>query len=371
MEQSRKSPTAVARPQDDPDRTMAVGRPQGDPDRTMGVARPQGDPDRTMGVARSPARTGEPAGRHDDPAGPTPVMRPWHERLAGAPISWGACEVPGWGVMPEPERVLAEMAHLGLRGTELGAPGFLPSNPVQLRSLLEQHRLALVGAFCPLVLHRRELDLGGAREAVRLVAAAGGEVLVDALVEDMQWSPPSDLDDGAWRRVAENLNRVKALAGQHGLTVALHPHVDTLIETAAQVERALEELDVGWCLDTGHLFIGGVDPAEFAQDHGHRVAHVHLKDVDASVAARLRSGEASLLDATRHGLFLPLGRGDGRIESVLRALAAHGYDGWFVLEQDTAITADEPTVQGGPMRDARESIGFLRDTARTTQEVYR
>ncbi len=53
-------------------------------------------------------------------------------RLAGAPISWGACEIPGWGVMPSPERVLAEMAELGLRGTELGAVGFLPDDPASI-----------------------------------------------------------------------------------------------------------------------------------------------------------------------------------------------------------------------------------------------
>ena len=38
-------------------------------------------------------------------------------RLAGAPISWGVCEVPGWGRMLPPERVFAEMAELGLRAT--------------------------------------------------------------------------------------------------------------------------------------------------------------------------------------------------------------------------------------------------------------
>src|SRR5436309_13834470 len=67
------------------------------------------------------------------------------ERLAGAPISWGACEVPGWGAMPDADEVLAEMAQLGLRGTELGALGFLPRDSTLLKRLLERHRLALVG----------------------------------------------------------------------------------------------------------------------------------------------------------------------------------------------------------------------------------
>ena len=50
-------------------------------------------------------------------------------RLAGAPISWGVCEVPGWGRQLPPDRVLAEMAGLGLSATELGPLGYLPLEP--------------------------------------------------------------------------------------------------------------------------------------------------------------------------------------------------------------------------------------------------
>ena len=41
-------------------------------------------------------------------------------RIAGAPISWGVCEVPGWGYQLPPDRVLAEMQEVGLAATELG-----------------------------------------------------------------------------------------------------------------------------------------------------------------------------------------------------------------------------------------------------------
>jgi inosose dehydratase len=98
---------------------------------------------------------------------------------------------------------------------------------------------------------------------------------------------------------------------------------------------------------------------------------VHLKDVDAALAAEVRAGRRSLLDATRAGLFKALGQGDARIAEVMDALDAHGYARWLVLEQDTAITGDEPTVAGGPMRDARESIAFLHQTARMTEEINR
>jgi inosose dehydratase len=298
---------------------------------------------------------------------------PIDERLAGAPISWGACEVPGWGVMPSPEAVLSEMAQLGLRGTELGAIGFLPENPEALTPLLQRHGLELVGGFVPLVLHEPAID--EAREQAvkwaRLMAQAGGTMFVLAVVQDADWSPPQELDDEGWRRVAEHAAEIQATVAEHGMTLALHPHVGTLIEKDEQVQRALEVVDVGWCLDTGHLLIGGTDPAEFAREHGERVVHVHLKDVDAALAREVRAGRRSLLQATREGLFKALGQGDARIADVMDALQRHGYGGWLVLEQDTAITGDEPTVAGGPMRDARQSIAFVHQTARRTEEINR
>ena len=51
------------------------------------------------------------------------------EKLAAAPISWGVCEVPGWGRVLDSERVLGEMSSLGLVATELGPPGYLPEEP--------------------------------------------------------------------------------------------------------------------------------------------------------------------------------------------------------------------------------------------------
>ncbi|HJS93942.1 MAG TPA: TIM barrel protein [Solirubrobacteraceae bacterium] len=296
------------------------------------------------------------------------------DRLAAGPISWGACEVPGWGLMPEPDDVLSEMAQLGLRGTELGPPGFLPDEPAALTSTLERHGLELVGGFVPLVLHEPELEqaLEETRRAARLMSGAGGRMLVLAAVQDADWGRPETLGDHEWARLAAHLNAIEALArDEYGMAVALHPHAGTLIETAAQVERALNVVEVGWCLDTGHLLIGGTDPVEFARKHGERVNHVHLKDVDGGLAAEVRGGRRSLLSATKDGLFTALGRGDARIAEVLEGLQGHGYDGWLVLEQDTAITGDEPTVAGGPMRDARESIAFLHQSARTTEEINR
>ena len=114
-------------------------------------------------------------------------------------------------------------------------------------------------------------------------------MFVLSIVEDEGWTQPTELDDDGWRNLAANVKAIEAIAAGDGLTVALHPHVGTLVETDEQVRLALERLDVGWCLDTGHLLIGGVDPVAFVRDHGDRIVHAHLKDVDTTIAARVRS----------------------------------------------------------------------------------
>jgi inosose dehydratase len=292
-------------------------------------------------------------------------------RLAGAPISWGVCEVPGWGLQLPPERVLSEMAGLGLTATELGPPGYLPLEPATLRARLAEHGLELVGGFVPLVLHERTCDEArriAAESAARLTEAGGG-VFVAAAVMDAQWSAPAPLDDERLGRMAGNLAAIAALVADHGLTFALHPHAGTLVESAANGERLLAATDVGWCLDTGHLMIGGGDPAAFVRDHADRVVHVHLKDVDAAVAARYRAGELTLVGATQAGLFRPLGRGDAGIAEVLDELDTRGYERWLVLEQDAAITGEEPPVGRGPVLDVQASIEFLANTAPRRERV--
>ena len=281
-------------------------------------------------------------------------------RLAGAPISWGVCEVPGWGVQLPPERVLAEMAELGLRATELGPVGYLPAEPAALRATLGALDLDLVGGFVPLVLHEPSLDAArrAASASAAAMAAGGADVFVAAVVMDAAWSAPRELSGAEWARLASHLDEIDAVVAEHGLSLALHPHAGTLVETAADIERVVASTEVGWCLDTGHLLLGGADPEAFLRDHGERVVHVHLKDVDAAVAARYRSRELSLLEATRNGLFRPLGDGSVDLENVLRLLDADGYDGWLVLEQD--VTLDEvPPPGGGPRADVARSLEFL------------
>jgi inosose dehydratase len=292
-------------------------------------------------------------------------------RLAAAPISWGICEVPGWGRQLPAERVLEAIRSLGIAATEAGADGFLPDDGDELRATLAAHELTLVGGFLPVVLHERsafETTLARARAQVERFARAGGSLLVSAVVVDDAWSPRVPLSDDDWRRILDGLHALDDLCAERGLRQVVHPHAGTLMETRDDVARLLEGSDVRLCLDTGHFAIGGVDSVALARETAQRVGHVHLKDVRADIAAIVRAGEASLRDATRDGLFVPLGDGDAPVAEVVAALGEAGYDGWYVLEQD-AVLADAADGDG-PTADGRRSLEYLKtlDTGRNLAE---
>jgi len=286
-------------------------------------------------------------------------------KIAGAPISWGVCEVPGWGYQLSPQRVLVEMRDVGLSATELGPEDFLPSDPDELRALLDSFGLSCVGTFAPVVLHDAGhdpvSDLVGPLDAL---VACGADVLVLAAATgtDGYDSRPA-LDDDQWATLLGNLDRLAAAAAEKGVLAVLHPHVGTMIETRSEVDRVLAGSQVKLCLDTGHLLIGGTDPLQLAREVPRRIAHAHLKDVDAALAAQVQAGELTYTEAVAKGMYTPLGVGDIDIAGIVTALRSNGFDGWFVMEQDTILDG-EPTGDG-PVGDVRTSVAYMNSVCQS------
>ncbi|MER6815263.1 TIM barrel protein [Spirillospora sp. NPDC000708] len=320
------------------------------------------------------------------------------DRVAGAPISWGVCEVPGWGHQMAPGRVLAEMGALGLAATEFGPDGFLPAGAAERADLLAAHGLRPLGGFAPVVLHdpdrdplpeiRRTLTAFGVERSKTTAAPGtdarstdapgadapgadapaadtpeGGLTLVLAAVHGLDgYDERPALDAAGWAALLANLDRIAALAAESGVRAVLHPHVGTMVERADEVQRVLDGSGIPLCLDTGHLLIGGVDPGELAARVPERIAHVHLKDVDAGLARDVQAGRIAYTDAVRKDIYRPLGGGDIDIAGIVRSLEGAGYGGWYVLEQDTILDR-EPDDGAGPIGDVRASLDFLAGIA--------
>ncbi|MGH8947009.1 MAG: TIM barrel protein [Acidimicrobiia bacterium] len=279
-------------------------------------------------------------------------------RIAGAPITWGVCEAPGWGYQMSPERVLTEMAELGFAATEAGPVGFLSDDPATMRSQLDRAGLELAAGFVPAVLHEKG-GAGAAAQRIQWLAEAGAEVAVLAASTGNEgYEQAGQLDDDGWKLFAANLDALQTVADGADITLTFHPHYGTLVESPEQIDRLTRTSDVALCLDTGHVMAGGGDPTEITRTHKTRIRHVHLKDVDKETAIRVREGELGYHQAVAAGMYRPIGEGDVDIAAVLTALDESDFEGWIVLEQDVVL-GDEPPAGGGPWRAAGTSLRRL------------
>jgi len=269
------------------------------------------------------------------------------ERIGIVPIVWNNADLPDL-VPPIPaETVLDEIARLGYAGTQLGI-GFPRGRALAAGLASRGLRLAEVYAALP-------CDASGpgpaaadaARVALDELHAAAGDVLVVALAlspERDEWvgrahRAPGLTDEG-WQSLGALLDDLGAEASELGHRVAFHNHAATYVETPEEVDRLCQATSperVGLCIDVGHATVGGGDPVTMIGRHGERIAHVHLKDVDAGPLADLRNGRLTGFEgALRARIFAPLGSGVLDLPAVLDALSDTGYQGWMMVEQDTS-----------------------------------
>jgi inosose dehydratase len=274
-------------------------------------------------------------------------------------------ESPGWGYLLGRDRVMAEMHESGLSATELGPDGFLPTDPGELREYVTRYDMSVVAGFVPALLYRpdqieAELDYVG--RAARQLAATGSNVLVlGPSSHNEGYDTQYDMTEAEWPIFLANLRRLQRLADDAGLQTALHPHWSMAIEDGRDVERLLESSDVGLCVDTGHLYLAGTDPVDVVRMAPDRVLHVHLKDVDATMSEKVRSGDVPFRQAVIDGLFTPLGAGGCDIEGAIRT-RGRGLHGWYARAGRLAVrrAGAGRGPQGGRGRERRLCGGLPR-----------
>ena len=268
-------------------------------------------------------------------------------RTATAVVNWNSPDIPDVFPWIPYGEALDRMVEAGYDATEWGPS--MPTDPAELRAALGSRGLDLVGAFVGLGFRdrdRRDAELERAMGIAGFLAESGGTVLVAAEAgDDRRRGEAGHVDesrgltDGQWRSLGEGLGELARRLAPMGMTLAFHNHVGTYVETPAETARLLDETDpelVGWCLDIGHLAFGGGMAMDLLPRYAGRVRHVHVKDVDPAVLARARAEGWSFGRALEHFVFPPLGQGMARIPDVVASLRAVGYDGWYVIEQDTA-----------------------------------
>jgi inosose dehydratase len=267
--------------------------------------------------------------------------------IGAVPVVWNNVDLVDLAPEVPAATVMDDISRLGYAGCQFGR-GF-PEGEA-LRRELAARGLRLAERYCELPSTAAGLDAqarGMAIDLLERTLAAGGETLVVALIaggdRDAWAGRANEAGAPRWSAAAHaelaDLLRDLSDRARGGCGVVFHPHAATWIETPGEVEALAGHLrgSVGLCLDVGHYTVGSGDPVAAIGRYGSLIHHVHLKDVDPAVLARLRGGELSgFADAIRARLFTELGNGMLDLPGVLNGLSALGYDGWLMVEQDSS-----------------------------------
>ena len=297
-------------------------------------------------------------------------------RVANAPCSWGVLEFGMDGQTADARTVLREMKQAGYAGTELGDWGFMPTDPDELRAMLDSFELELVGAFVPVALGNRDAHAAGIERGLRTarLVAGGGYPDAKIVLADENGTVASrvahagrvhgglSLSTDDWVTFREGAERfAKTVRDETGLRTAFHHHCGGYIETPGEIEKLLASTDgagLGLVLDMGHYAYGGGFPEAALRLFGDRVIHVHYKDCSASIAKRARDREWDYFEALRNGVFCELGEGSVDFPAVTRELRAASYDGWIVVEQDVLPGMGSPAACASRNRKYLSSLGL-------------
>jgi inosose dehydratase len=294
--------------------------------------------------------------------------------LANAPCSWGVDfadrpENPDW------RRVLDEAAAAGFSAIDLGPVDYFPTDPSRLADELATRGLALSagGLFDPLTdpaafpavvqKTRRTCEILKALDAPRLV-------IIDCVSEVRgRTAGRSDvaprLDRADWKSMMDRIAELAKIArDEYGVRSTLHAHAGCYIEFEDEMDRAMNDLPadlVGLCIDTGHAAYAGANSVALIRRYAGRIGHMHLKNIDPAVHTRAIAEGLDFFSAIARGIFCPLGRGVVDFAAVRDALAAIGYSGIAVVEQDV-----DPAGDASPLANARESFAFLQSVGMAT-----
>lgn len=296
--------------------------------------------------------------------------------VANAPVSYGAFELTV-GIdpnVPDGLQILDEVAAAGYAGIDLGPVDYL-GTAENLGERLTGRKLGLAGAYVELPYADHQLmrsSLPNLDAVLDVLDAVGPYLagprprptLADSGSDKRRRQPGRAASDqrmghdaDGWRKFRSGLSEVVARCRERGYEPTFHPEIGTYVEAPWEIERVLELTDIGLCLDTGHLLLGGGDPVAAVSDWGSRINHVHLKDAMRSAMAAIVADGAPASAIWSREAFPALGHGDLDGDRVLAALGEIRYEGWLVVEQDTLPKTRERFERAAA--DQRDNRAYL------------
>lgn len=298
--------------------------------------------------------------------------------ISTAPCCWGVDDVKN-PYLPAWRDVLGEANEAGYRGIELGPYGYLPLDATVVATALGENRLHVVAGtiFDDLVnpanlpsLLRQTRDICELLKQLPPIDKEPGQrfagpylVIIDWGHEQRDYAAGHSelaerLDDGAWQTMIEHIRAICQIAWHdYGIRPVIHPHAGGYIEFADELARLVEDIpdDVaGLCLDTGHLYYAGMDPAAALRAYADRLDYIHFKDIDQGVFDDVMKQRIKFFDACARGVMCPIGRGVIDYPDLYRLIQTLGYEGYITVEQER-----DPRNANGSLEDVRSSRTYL------------
>lgn len=270
-------------------------------------------------------------------------------KLGIAPIAWTNDDMPDLGAENTFEQCVSEMALAGFAGCEVGNK--YPKDPAVLKKALELRGMQICNAWYSTFLTTEpyeETEKGFIRHITFLKEMGAKVVGVSEQGHSIQGTDKSIfrdkyvMDDREWELLCTGLNKLGKVAGDMGIALTFHHHMGTVVQTAAEIDRMMENTDpdlVGLLFDSGHLAYCGEDYLAVLRKYAARTRHVHLKDIRPQVVEKVKAENLSFLAGVRLGTFTVPGDGSLDFAPIFDILADTGYEGYVLVEaeQDPAV----------------------------------
>lgn len=271
-------------------------------------------------------------------------------KLGIAPIAWTNDDMPDLGKENTFEQCISEMALAGFTGCEVGNK--YPRNDIPaLKKALKLRKMQICNAWFSSFLTTKpyeevEKDFV---EHIAFLKEMGAKVVgISEQGHSIQGTDKSIfeekyvMNDAEWEMLCTGVNRLGKVAKDMGITLTFHHHMGTVVQTAAEIDRLMENTDPEYfnlLFDSGHLAYCGEDYMYILKKYINRIKHVHLKDIRPAVIQKVKDGHKSFLEGVRLGTFTVPGDGAIDFKPIFNVLDENDYAGYVLVEaeQDPAI----------------------------------
>ena len=270
-------------------------------------------------------------------------------KLGIAPIAWTNDDMPDLGAENTFEQCISEMALAGFTGCEIGNK--YPKDPKVLKKALDLRHMQICNAWFSTFLTTKPYEETEKEfiKHITFLKEMGAKVVgVSEQGHSIQGTDLSIFDDKyimndeEWDKLCTGLNKLGKVAKDMGITLAFHHHMGTVVQTAAEIDRLMENTDpelFNLLFDSGHLAYCGEDYMYVLKKYINRIKHVHLKDIRPEVIEKVKKEHLSFLQGVRLGTFTVPGDGAIDFTPIFDVLAENNYEGYVLVEaeQDPAV----------------------------------